>query len=216
MKMNIFDELIDAILTLDSSSVLETVEKALAMGVDPLEIIEKGLTKGIRIVGERFERGEIFICELVMAAEAMKTGTERLKPEILKAKKKRKTLGRVVIGTVSGDVHDIGKNIVAAMLYAAGFDVYDLGVDVPAETFIETAERLVADIIAVSALLTSTLPYQRELIEALSSKGVRHKFKVIIGGAPANEEWAREIGADGYGSDAIDAVRQAKSVLGVE
>lgn len=214
--LNITDEIAAKLVsTLDPDIVTECVEKALEKKVNPLQIIENGLSKGLREIGEKYEKGELFIMHLVAASEAVKKPmTELLLPKIQETRLERKVLGRVVIGTVAGDIHDIGKNIVSAMLTVAGFDVYDIGKDAQIEEFIEKINEVDADIVGASALLSTTLPVQRELVERLKSAGMRDRVKVIVGGAPVTEEWAEEIGADGYGSDAIDAVELAKSMTG--
>lgn len=207
------DELTNAIQTYDPDAVRNVTEKALAAGVDPLDAVEKGLSKGIRIVGEKFGRGEIFLPHLMMAAECMKAGVEVLEPELLKLKKEVKSLGKVVIGTVAGDIHDIGKSIVATMLMAAGFEVFDLGVDVPVDEFVGKTREVGADVVCMSALLSTTMPVQRQVIEALKSEDLRSGVKVMIGGAPTTEEWMNEIGADGYAEDAVNAVRRIKELM---
>ena len=211
------DELVDAILTFDSDKVMEATNKAVNAGIDPLKIIEDGLTKGLRIVGKKFEDGELFLMHLVAAAEASKKAlNEILEPRIVKAKVERKSFGKIVIGTVAGDIHDIGKNIVASMLFAAGFEVHDLGKDVPVSEFIKKAKEVKANIVASSALLSTTLPLQHEIVKALVSGGLRDKVKVIVGGAPVTEEWVKEIGADGFGENAVEAVNVTKKVLNIK
>jgi len=211
------DELVDAILTFDSDKVMEATNKAVNAGIDPLKIIEDGLTKGLRIVGKKFEDGELFLMHLVAAAEASKKAlNEILEPRIVKAKVERKSFGKIVIGTVAGDIHDIGKNIVASMLFAAGFEVHDLGKDVPVSEFIKKAKEVKANIVASSALLSTTLPLQHEIVKALVSEGLRDKVKVIVGGAPVTEEWVKEIGADGFGENAVEAVNVTKKVLNIK
>jgi corrinoid protein of di/trimethylamine methyltransferase len=183
------------------------------MGIDPLKAIEEGLAQGIREVGNKFANGEVFLPELIMAAETMKKALEILEPELKKKKKERKTLGKVLLGTVAGDIHSIGKTIVASMLSANGFEVYDIGEDVPAGKFVEKVKELKPDILGLSALLTTTLPEQKVVIETLKKEGLRDKVKVIVGGAPTSREWAKEIGADGYGADATEAVEVVKKLL---
>jgi corrinoid protein of di/trimethylamine methyltransferase len=216
-KEKIFEEISEAIQSFEEEKVLNAVKKALSLGVDPSEIIEKGIAKGLRIVGDKYERGELFLMHLVAAAEpAQKAVKELLEPEIKKKAGERKSLGKVVIGTVQGDIHDIGKNIVAAMLFAAGFDVIDLGKDVPAEEFAKKAKEVGANIVGASALLSTTLPVQKEIIEALKAMGIRDKVKTIFGGAPCTPEWVEEIGGDGYAENAIEAVKVAKRLIGVK
>jgi len=211
------DELVDAILTFDSDKVMDATNKAVNAGIDPLKIIEDGLTKGLRVVGKKFEDGELFLMHLVAAAEASKKAlNEILEPRIGQAKAERKSLGKIVIGTVAGDIHDIGKNIVASMLFAAGFEVHDLGKDVPVTEFIKKAKEVKANIVASSALLSTTLPLQHEIVKALVAEGLRDKVKIIVGGAPVTEEWVKEIGADGFGENAVEAVNVTRKVLNIK
>jgi corrinoid protein of di/trimethylamine methyltransferase len=210
----LLNQVAEAVLSFDENKVIEAVRIALKNGVSPIDIIEKGLTKGLRTVGDKFETGEFFLMHMVAAAEITKKAIDKiLQPELSKSKTQRKALGKVVIGTVAGDIHDIGKNIVAAMLLSAGFEVYDLGKDVPAEEFVKKVREVDADVVALSALLSTTLPMQRVVIEALESSGLREKVKVIVGGAPVTKEWAEEIGADGYAENAIEAVNVLKRLL---
>jgi corrinoid protein of di/trimethylamine methyltransferase len=213
-KETLYEELANSVLTFDADKVIEVSKKALEARLNPTDIIENGLAKGLQTVGKRFESGEFFLMELVAAAEATKKAlSEVLEPELAKQKGGRKSLGEVVIGTVAGDIHDIGKTIVAAMLFAAGFQVYDLGKDVPTEEFVKKGKEVKAEMIASSALLTTTLPMQREILRALAAQGMRDSVKVIVGGAPATKEWAMEIGADGYGENATEAVRLAQKLI---
>ncbi|MEM2507045.1 MAG: corrinoid protein [Nitrososphaeria archaeon] len=210
---SLIEEIREALLAFESKRLSETVSKMLRENFDPLEIINT-ITIVLQEIGKKFEEGEFFLMHLVAAGEIVKKViTEQLEPLMKKAGTKRKTLGRVVIGTVAGDIHDIGKNIVASMLFSAGFDVIDLGVDVPVEEFIKAVEEYKPDILAMSALLSTTLPMQKEVIERLKEKGLREKVKVMVGGAPVTPEWATEIGADGYGEDAIQAVKVARSLV---
>jgi corrinoid protein of di/trimethylamine methyltransferase len=211
---NIIEKLRLAVLDYNSEEAVSAAKEVVKFKVDPLRAIEEGLAKGIREVGDKFAKGEIFLPELIMAAETMKKALEVLEPELKKEKKERKALGKVLLGTVAGDIHSIGKTIVASMLTANGFEVYDIGEDVPAEKFVEKIKELKPDIVGLSALLTTTLPEQRIVIEALKRERLRDKVKVIIGGAPASREWAEEIGADGYGADATEAVEVVKKLLG--
>lgn len=217
MVHKVFDEMKNAVLNYDEERAVESARKALEVGIDPVEAIEGGLAKGLQIIGDKFQREELFLPHIIAAAVAVKKAIdEALKPEILKRKAKMKTLGKVVIGTVAGDIHDIGKELVAIMLFTAGFEVFDLGKDVPVEEFVRTAKDVKTDIVATSALLSTTLWVQKEIIQALKKAEIRNKVKVIVGGAPVTQEWAEMIGADGYGADAIDAVKVAKSLLGIE
>ncbi|MEM1515460.1 MAG: corrinoid protein [Candidatus Bathyarchaeia archaeon] len=213
---SLIDELRFALLSFEEERFFEAIKRLLEKKVSPLEIIN-ALTKALEEVGRRFEEGEIFLVHLVMAGEMVKKAvSEYLEPLLKEARTERKTLGRVVIGTVAGDIHDIGKNIVAAMLFSAGFEVIDLGKDVPVEEFIRAVREYNPDILGLSALLSTTLPVQKEIIEALKKNGLRDRVKVIVGGAPVTAEWAEQIGADGYGEDAVEAVKVAKRLLRVE
>jgi corrinoid protein of di/trimethylamine methyltransferase len=212
----IFDELVNAVLSFDADKVMDTTRKALSQGIDPVSIIDDGLAKGLRVVGKKFEDGELFLMHLVAAAEAVQRALkELLEPEISKRKEKREFLGRIVIGTVAGDIHDIGKNIVAALLFASGFETHDLGKDVPVEEFVNKAKAVDANIVAASALLSTTLPVQHEIVKALVAQGMRDKVKIMVGGAPVTEEWVREIGGDGYAENAVEAVKAAKRLLNI-
>lgn len=216
MSEAVFNEIINAILSFDEEKTVNAVKKALSLGISPVEVAEKGISAGLRIVGKKFEEGEFFLVELVAAAEAArKAVSEVIEPEIRRRGEKRKAVGKIVIGTVAGDIHDIGKNIVAAMFRAAGFEVYDIGKDVPTEEFVKKAREVNADIVAASALLSTTMPRQKEIIDALKAAGLRDKVKVMVGGAPVTREWAEEIGADGYAEDAMKAVKVAKELLGI-
>jgi len=206
----------DQLLTFDADKFVEVVKKSIDQGHNPIEVVN-ALTHVLQEVGKKFESGEIFLVHLVVAGDAARRATaEVLEPLIKKGSEKRETLGKVLIGTVAGDIHDIGKNIVAMMLFTAGFEVYDIGKDIPAEEFVKKTRDYNADIVALSALLTTTLPVQREVIEALKKAGLREKVKVLVGGAPATAKWAEEVGADGYGEDAIEAVTIAKKLMGVK
>jgi corrinoid protein of di/trimethylamine methyltransferase len=195
----------------------ETVEltrKALKAGIEPMTIINQGLTEGMDIVGEKFQTGEFFLPNLVIAASGMNQAMEILEPELKSRQQVAQSLGTVVIGTVAGDIHEIGKSLVATMLSVNGFEVHDLGVDVASETFIAKVKETGANILGLSALLTTTMTIQRQVIKALEEAGIRDKVKVLIGGAPISPEWADTISADGYAEDAIGAVELAKRLVG--
>jgi|YelNatPaOPRAMG01_1025707.scaffolds.fasta_scaffold12729_5 trimethylamine corrinoid protein len=212
MSEDIYVKLRDAVVSYDVDAVVKYSNEVIAKGLDPLEAIEKGLAVGARIVGDKFDKLEIYLAELIMAADAIKAGLDVLLPAIPKGETPRR--GVVVIGTAQGDIHEIGKNIVAALLRAYGFDVYDLGVDVPPLRFIEKAEEVKADIIAISALMTSTIIGQRDVIEYLRALGKRDKYIVMVGGGPVTREWAEEIGADGWAETASEAVQVALTLKG--
>ncbi len=213
MNGEVLDELKEAILSFDSEKASEIAKKAVSQGIDPLKAIEEGVSRALNEIGTKYEKGEIFLIELMMAAEASKSALKIFEPELRKQRKEKKTLGKVLIGTVEGDIHEIGKNIVAALLAVNGFDVIDLGVDVSVDTFISKVKETKPDIIGLSALLTTTLPIQKKIIDKLREEGLQDKVKVIIGGAPTSPEWAEEIGADGYGADAKEAVKIAKKLI---
>ncbi len=192
----------------------ELAHKALGLGLDPLEVIDHGYTRGMNVLGDLFTRGEVFLPHLVMGGEAMKAAIAVLEPELARRQQQRQVLGRVVIGTVAGDIHEIGKSLVATMLSANGFQVFDLGVDVPVSTFVEKVREVEADIVGLSALLTTTMLNQGKVIESLQEAGLREKVKVIVGGAPVSQSWAEQIGADGYSENAVGAVALAKRLVG--
>lgn len=211
-KEQILSKLAEGVLEGDEDLVAEWIQSAIDAGLEPLTIINEGLTKGIQAVGEHFASGYYFLPDLLLGAKAMDVGIKKLEP--LLAGQNRDFIGRVLMGTVEGDLHEIGKNIVIMMLKTAGFEVFDLGVDVPAKTFIEKAKELNPDIIGISALLTTTVGRQKEIIELLEEENLRDQTKVMIGGAPINQAWADKIGADGYAEDATVAVEVAKKILG--
>jgi corrinoid protein of di/trimethylamine methyltransferase len=185
------------------------VGEALKEGIKPSDIIEKGMSPGMKEVGDRFARYEIYLPEMMMAAEAWESAMKILEPKLLESGEERKKVGKVVIGTVKGDIHSIGKNIVGAMLKMNGFEIFDLGVDVAASAFVTKAEEVGADIIAASALMSTTIPQQKNIIEHLEARGARGNYRFLVGGGSTTQEWADSIGADGYGRTAGDAVTLA-------
>jgi len=195
----------------DMKGVTQGVNEALATGMNPGEILNKGLIDGMSEVGRRFEAGEFFVPEMLIAARAMKAGVTILKPKLVAAA--IEPLGKVVIGTVKGDLHDIGKNLVAMMLEGAGFEIVDLGTDVTPEKFVAAVKEQKAGFIGMSALLTTTMPSMRAVVDALKQAGVRDQVTVMIGGAPVTQKYAEEIGADLYAPDASSAARNAKERL---
>jgi 5-methyltetrahydrofolate--homocysteine methyltransferase len=215
MQDDILKEIKETLLSMDMEKTLILTKKALEKGYDPMKIIGDGLSNGIKRLGEMYENGEAFLPELIMGAEIMKRAIEIVKPELEKRKEERKKLGRVMLATVEGDVHDIGKNLVALMLWINGFEIIDLGVDVPKEEIVKKVRELKPDVLGLSALLTTTLLEQKKVIEELEKNGLRKNVKIIIGGAPVNEEWARKIGADSYAPDAVKAVDKVKEILGL-
>jgi corrinoid protein of di/trimethylamine methyltransferase len=204
-----------SILDGDDVAAEALAKEAIAAGVDPLEAITKGYVVGVNQVGESFACGLAFLPELVMAGEAMKAAVATLEPEMQKRGTSREMLGKVVLCTVEGDIHEIGKSLVGTMLTASGFEVFDLGVDVPADKIIGKALEVNADLICMSALLTTTMVRQKEVIEDLDKEGLHGKIKVMVGGAPVTRDWVKSINADGYSEDAIGAVAVAKSILGI-
>ncbi|UCE11840.1 MAG: corrinoid protein [Candidatus Thorarchaeota archaeon] len=197
----------EAIIEGDAEKVTQYAEAALEAGVSPLVALEKGVSEGAKHVGEQFERMEIFLTNLMLSGEAMMAALDVILPKM--PKEEVPVAGRVVVGTVRGDIHEIGKNILKAMLVANGFAVTDLGCDVATSRFVEEAEKIDADIIAISALMTSTLGGQKDVIDYLQETGKRDRFIVMVGGGPTNQEWADEIGADGFAETAPEAVREA-------
>ena len=215
MTADIFQKMAQSIIDGDADAAVALARESLIQNVDPLEAISKGFVTGVNTVGDAFGRGEAFLPELVMAGEAMKAAVGTLDPELKKRGAQRQMLGKVVSATVEGDIHEIGKSLVATMLSASGFDVYDLGVDIPGDKLIGKALEVNADIIAMSALLTTTMVKQREVIEELEKEGLRKKIKIMVGGAPVTRDWVTSIGADGYSEDAIGAVMLAKKLMGI-
>jgi trimethylamine corrinoid protein len=213
-KEEIFEAAQKAIVESDADRATELAQRGLAEGLDPMELMNRGFIPGINRVGELFEVGKLFLPGIIMAAEAMQKVTDIINAALPTGTEKGK--GKMVVGTVEGDIHDIGKTIVVALFKANGFEVYDLGRDVPIPRFIEEAEKVGADIIGSSALLTTTMDGQKRLEEELKKSGLRDKYKTIVGGAPATQRWAARIGADAYAEDATDGIRKAKQLLGRE
>ena len=212
-KSIVIQKLKRAVQDLSTDNARAAAEEAVQVDLDPVEAIEYGLAKGVQEVGERFAHGDAFLPELIMAGEAMKAGLDVLRPRMLQRNLHRKSVGIVVIGTVRGDIHDIGKNIVGTMLAAAGFDVIDLGTDVPPEKFVAVAKESKAHVIGMSALLTVTTPEQKNSIDAMIKAGIRKNVKAVVGGAAVTREWAQEIGADGYSDNASDAVQLLRNLV---
>jgi dimethylamine corrinoid protein len=210
-----YEEIIKKVVDADETGLMNAVKNALNLGLSPGDIIMKGIGAGLKIVGDKFERGEFWLTNLVTSADIVqKALKELLEPEIIKRKEVRKSLGKVVIGTVEGDVHDIGKSIVVAMLIAEGFEIFDLGTDVPTKTFIDKIKEVNADVVGASAMLTTTALKQKELVDALKSEGLIDKVQYIIGGVAASKEWAEEIGAS-YAIDSVETSKVIKKILGI-
>ena len=208
----LLDKLASTIIDCETDRVEQICREISERGIDPLEAIEKGIRKALDEVGNKYEKGFLFLPELIMAAKIAESALNIL---TLKIKSSPKKIGKYVIGTVKGDIHDLGKNIVVMLLKAFNFEVIDLGVDVPVETFIEKVKNEKPQILGLSALLMTTVPVQRDVIEALEKNGIRNKVKVMVGGVAVTDEWAKEIGADAYADNAAEAVRKAKELIGV-
>lgn len=208
----VLKKLFDAVLEGDFDGVRTNVQAALDTNLDPNVILNEGMIAAMREVGCRFEAGEYYVPEMLIAARAMQTGMAILKPHLQQTD--RKSSGKVVIGTVKGDLHDIGKNLVSLMLEGAGYEIVDLGVDVPAEEFVKQVTNIKPDIVGMSALLTTTMPSMKTTIDALTAAGLRNHIKVIIGGAPVTEAYAHQIEADGFSPDASRAVHVVNELLG--
>ena len=206
-------KLANAIIDGDEKGAGQVAGDIIKAGIDPMEAILKGAMRGLDEVGERFQRLDAFLPDLMLAGDAMQACLEVLMPSVSAERRGEIELGKIVLGTVSGDIHDIGKNMVSSMLRVNGFEVHDLGIDVPVKRFIDKAEEVKAKVIAMSALLTTSANYQREVIRYLKDAGLRDKYYVAIGGAPTNEDWAAEIGADAYAKDAFGAAQVLKRVI---
>ncbi len=216
MTEELYKEMAQSIIDGEAEQAASLAQKAIELQMHPLDAITKGFVVGVNYIGDQFGKGEAFLPELVMAGEAMKAAIATLEPELLKLGEAREIMGRVVLATVEGDIHEIGKTLVGTMLSASGFEVHDIGVDAPAEKIIGKALEVNADIIGMSALLTTTMVRQREVIEELDKEGLRPRIKVLVGGAPITKDWADKIKADGTSEDAVGAVKLAKQLLGKE
>jgi corrinoid protein of di/trimethylamine methyltransferase len=214
MHEELYKEMAQSIIDGDSDLAIDLAKKSIELNMHPLETITNGFVIGVNYIGDQFGAGEAFLPELVMAGEAMKAAVAVLEPELLKLGEAREVMGRVVLATVEGDIHEIGKTLVGTMLSASGFEVTDLGVDQPAEKIIGKALEIDAHIIGMSALLTTTMVRQREVIEELDKEGLRPRIKVMVGGAPITRDWVQKIKADGYSEDAVGAVKIAKELVG--
>ncbi len=212
---DIYQAMTQSIIDGEPEQAEQLAREALALGLPPLDAINRGFVPGINAVGQEFGCGQMFLPDLVRAGAAMKAAVKALEPEMARLGATRDFVGTVVLGTIKGDIHEIGKNLVATMFTSNGFQVFDLGVDVAPEAFVLKAQEVNANLVGISALLTTTMLGQRKVVEALAQAGLRSRVKVLIGGAPVTRDWAAEIGADGYSEDAIGAVRLAKELLGV-
>jgi corrinoid protein of di/trimethylamine methyltransferase len=214
MTDELFKRMAQAVIDGDNEAAEAAAREALEAGIDPLAAINQGFTPGMDVVGELYSTGEFFLPDLIMGGEAMKAALAVLEPALQAAGQQRQVLGRVVLGTVAGDIHEIGKSLVGAMLAANGFEVFDIGINIPSAQFVAKARELDADIVALSALLTTTMLHQREVIESLAEAGLLDHVKVMVGGSPVTQAWADQIGADGYAEDAASAVGEAKRLMG--
>lgn len=213
----IIGDLAKAVLEGKKDETMQLVRKGIDSGVDPLDLITRGLTVGLDQVGEKFEEGEYYLPDMMLAAEAMGEAIDFLEPHLKADKETQKDkVVKVVIGTVKGDLHSIGKDIVIMMMKAAGMEIHDLGVDVPSEKFVLAVKENNADILGISALMTTTIQEQKKVIDLLADEGIRDRVKVIVGGAPLSEEWALKVGADAYAADAIVGIKKMKALLGQE
>jgi corrinoid protein of di/trimethylamine methyltransferase len=215
MATDLLDQITTSLVEGDPDLTVELTRQAVEAGLEPMSIIEGGLVPGMNIVGDKFSRGEYFLPHLIISAGGMQQAMEILEPELRARQQEMKVTGKVVIGTVQGDIHEIGKSLVGTMLSASGFQVHDLGVDVPAEAFVAKIKETGANLVGLSALLTTTMAVQKEIIDALTAAGVRDQVKVLVGGAPVTRGWAEEIGADGYAEDAIEAVQLATRLIAI-
>lgn len=210
---NVLGDLINAVYDGETNRVIELTRQALEHGIAPGRVVDEGLIKGMDAVGVDFKSGTLFVPEVLVAAQAMHGGMKIIRP--LLVEKDYAPVGKIVIGTVEGDLHDIGKNLVAMMMEGAGFEINDLGIDVPAERFVEVVKETQPEVVGLSALLSTTMSTMKATIDALAEAGLRNKVKVLVGGAPISRSFSEEIGADGYASDAAGAVDEAKRLLGL-
>jgi 5-methyltetrahydrofolate--homocysteine methyltransferase len=211
-KQKILGKITEAVLSLEAEDTRNSCEEALKAGIEVSEIVE-AMAKGARILGEKYDQREIFLSELILAGECLKEGLKVIEPQLKASQVKR--VGKIVLGTVKGDIHEIGKNIVGMMLTSAGFEVVDLGVDVPPEKFAEAVEQEKPNILGLSCLLSTSLPQIEETIKIMVERGIRGKVKIIVGGNPVTDEYAEKIGADGYGENAVEAVKVCRRLLGL-
>jgi corrinoid protein of di/trimethylamine methyltransferase len=214
MSNELFSQLTNSLVEGDPDAAFDLTKQAIEAGLEPMAIIQDGLMPGMNIVGEKFASGEYFLPDLIIAADGMQKAMDLLEPELRARQQVLESAGTVLLGTVKGDIHEIGKSLVGTMLSANGFKVYDLGVDVPTQNFIDKTKEVQANIVGLSALLTTTMTVQKEVIQALTEAGLREQVKVMVGGAPVTRSWADEIGADGYAEDAMGAVQVARQMMG--
>ena len=213
-KDAIYSKLQKAVEEYDADLAETAAKEALSAGLDPIEAIQLGLSKGMNTISELFDEGEVFVPQILLAAEAFERAVAVLTADISMEDKAKATVGKVLIHTVQGDIHDVGKNIVKTMLAASGFEVIDLGRDVPVDVVIAKVKELKVDIVAGSALMTTTMPSQRDIVKGLEEEGIRGNVKCMFGGAPVSPEWVDQIGADGYAENAAEAIKIAKELVG--
>ena len=213
LREEIFKLAIDSILEIDEDKAVQALKEGKENGVSAVELMQEGFSKGMTELGDKFGRGDAFLPELIFASEVMKIATDAVDEELAAESREIKKAGTIVIGTVEGDVHDIGKSICVSMLKSSGFDVFDLGREVPASHFVEKAKEVNADIIASSALLTTTMPVQQEIEELLKAQGLKDKIKTMVGGAPVTSAWAEKIGATAYSDDAVECCDVALKLM---
>ena len=213
MSSELLAQIVASLVAGDPDATVDGTRQALAAGIEPLAIIDGGLVPGMRIVGEKYSTGEYFLPNLIVSASGMKQAMAILVPELKARRQHLTSSGTVVIGTVRGDIHEIGKSLVATMLAANGFEVHDLGVDVPTDAFVARVKEAGANLVGLSALLTTTMHGQKDVIDALTKAGLRAQVKVMVGGAPVTRKWADDIGADGWAQDAVAAVDLATRLV---
>lgn len=216
MMQEMLLNIIEAVKTGDREQTIKLVQEALSQNMDPLTVLNEALSTALRQVGEEYEKGERFIFDMIASGEAVNAASGLLQVHTLGEPKDVKSVARLVIGTVQGDIHSIGKDIVTMMLRGSGFEVIDLGVDVSVRAFVDALRKDKPDLLGMSALMTSTMDVQEQVVDELKKNALRNDVKVMIGGAPITETWAKHIGADAYGADAVDAIRKAKSLLGIQ
>jgi corrinoid protein of di/trimethylamine methyltransferase len=214
MSSELLTKITDSIVEGEPEQTVALTQEALEAGLEPLTIIDAGLVPGMNTVGDKFQCGEYFLPHLIIAATGVQQAMKLLEPSLAARQQVATSAGTMVIGSVAGDIHEIGKSLVGTMMSASGFQVHDLGVDVPTERFISKVQETGANLLGLSALLTTTMTMQRDVIEALQEAGIREQVKVIVGGAPVSQAWADTIGADGYAEDAVGAIELAKRLVG--
>lgn len=211
----LYRQITEAVISGDEETAIKLTQEGVAQGLDPIEIINRGYQPGLDIIGQEYETGVCFVPELITAGNIMQAAMVILEDELNQRSESRQTLGKVVLGTVAGDIHSIGKDLVGTMLSLNGFEVIDLGANVPTPEFIEKVREVKEPILGLSALITTTMQVQQEIIKALEDLGIREQVKVVIGGAPTSQDWADQIGADGYAAHATRAVTVCKQMVGL-